>query len=857
MSETPRPRYAQVAPALPVEGVFDYEVPPELAQAVAIGKRVLIPFRTRKITGYVLELKAQPELDPAKIKPILQVLDQEPLFLPEQLALFRFCADYYQTPLGLVLKTALPPGINISSQKLVRITELGSERKSRLAEPMKSLLDLLDQFEELPVTRLESLLEAPVPDSMLKGLARKGLVEIIEEVEAPRIKPKEELAVRLKKTPRQDQEIELAKRAREQYRFLLTLKKGGVFLIHELRDQFKNPLALARGLEKRGLARIEKMRIERKPFALELMPIQKPDSLSPAQKSALAALERSMVENRPETFLLEGVTGSGKTEVYIQAAQMVLKRGKTALILVPEIALTPQFLHRFRSRFEQEKIAVLHSGLSPAERFDQWWQVRRGEAALVIGARSAIFAPVKNLGVIVVDEEQDGAYKQDHGVHYQARDLAVWRGRKENALVILGSATPSLESAFNAEQGKYKFLELPERIDSRPLPEVRLVDLRERRSDAREKTEPVPKALERRPERQLPAGEIISDALKQALLENFRRGNQSIIFLNRRGFAPSLICLDCGHQFLCPNCSVSYTWHQQRTSQELSPLYGAPPTDSYLLCHYCGSHQPAPKYCPNCLSAKVRDFGVGTERLEQELKVILPQAHIARMDRDTMSSRRAYFELISRMEFREIDVLVGTQMVAKGHDLPGVTLVGVVLADQSLNIPDFRSSEHTFQIITQVAGRSGRGDWPGLVIIQTFNPEHYAIKHALKHDYRGFYQEETALRKAFGYPPYSRIALLRLSGAKLETARKSSQLMGMISRKLKAQKDFKEIRILGPAAAPIFRLRARFRFQELVFSPNPSLLGRFTRALTEKFNAENSGSAGLRLELDRDPVSLL
>jgi len=856
MTDAGRARYAEIAPALPVEGTFEYLVPSELEPQVEVGKRVLVPFGARKITGYLLELKSESQLLPSRLKPILEVLDREALFLPEQMALFRFCAEYYQAPLGLVLKTALPPGINISTQKLIRITEQGREKRAGLKEPEKMVLLLLEQFEELPRSKIESMIGETVSDSLLKSLARKGLIELLEEMEPPKIKPREELAVKLNKIPSQDQELHLSRRAPEQYRFFLALKKSGSFFLSELREQFKHPLILARALEKRGMVNLEKVRVERKPFALELMPFEKPGALSPAQKSVLEKIEPAILENRGETFLLEGVTGSGKTEVYLQAAQIALKRGRTVLILAPEIALTPQLIHRFRSRFPEEKIAVLHSGLSPAERFDQWWQVRRGEVSLVIGARSALFAPLKNPGLIVVDEEQDGAYKQDHGVHYQARDLAVWRGKKENAVVILGSATPSLESAYNAEQGKYRLLLLPERIDSRPLPEVRMVDLRQMLSGPDpENPELKIGSQELSPERRISPDRIISEPLRIALLENFRRGNQAIIFLNRRGFAPTLLCVKCGHQFLCPNCSVALTWHKKRTSQKLSSLYGPLPAESYLLCHYCGSYQPTPEYCPNCLSAKVRDFGIGTERLEQELKAILSQARIARMDRDTMASRRGYFELIQRMEIREIDVLVGTQMVAKGHDLAGVTLVGVILADQSLNIPDFRSSEHTFQIITQVAGRSGRGQWPGRVIIQSFNPEHYAIRHALQHNYRGFYQEEMTLRKAFGYPPYTRIALVRLCGSQIESVQKSARQLGKISRNLKNLRDFKELRLLGPAPCPIFRLRGKIRFQQMIFSPGPARLGKFVRALAEKFKAENKES--VKLEMDRDPMALL
>jgi primosomal protein N' (replication factor Y) (superfamily II helicase) len=852
----PETLYALVAPALPVDKNFEYLIPEQLIPKAEPGKRVLVPFRNRKITGYIIEIRSSPEFDPGSIKPIIDILDQEPLFKPGQMALFSFCRDYYQAPLGLVLKTGLPPGINVSSRKLVRITELGIDRARGVTEREAALLELIEQFEELPQEKLSALLGEPVPDSSLKTLEKKGLIEISDDVEKARIKAREDLEVRLKRSLKQDEEMALARRAREQYRLILHLKNTGPALVTELREQFNNPLLLAKNLQKRGLAVIEKKRVERKPFTLELLPAPEPDHLTTAQKNTLKEIKQAIIEDRPEVFLLRGVTGSGKTEVYIQAAKTMLGRGKTVLVLVPEIALTPQLMHRFRSRFQGEKIAMLHSGLTPAERFDQWWQIRRGEVSMVIGARSAVFAPLQNLGLIVVDEEQDSAYKQESGVHYQARDLAVWRGRHEKAPVILGSATPSLESAYNAETGKYKLLELPERVDSRPLPKIEVVDLRKELGKDDKSAPPQPaRGRELTPEQQVDAAAIISPQLRSELLENFRRGNQSIIFLNRRGFAPTLICLDCGQSFKCPNCSVALTWHQKRTRQEVSPLYGSLKGDSYLLCHHCGYHDSVPDHCPNCLSARVRDFGVGTERVEKELKAVLPLARIARMDRDTMGSRRAYFDLIQQMETREIDVLVGTQMVAKGHDLAGVTLVGVLLADQSLNIPDFRSSERTFQIITQVAGRSGRGEWPGKVIIQTFNPEHYSIKHALSHDFQGFYKEEIEIRRRFGYPPFARLGLFRLSGVNPEAVSKAARALVNAARSVKGQKRFKEIRLLGPAPCPIFRLRGRVRFQVLLFSKNAALLGDFVRQITKEFEPEAPRS--VRLDFDRDPGSLL
>ncbi len=854
MSSAQKNLYGLVAPALPVEGVYEYIIPPELIDKAQVGKRVLVPFGSRKITGYLIDIRSQAEVEKEKLKPIIQFLDEEPLFIKEQMPLFRFCSDYYQTPLGEVLKTALPSGINVFSKKLIKITEKGKESIRATKGKARKLLELLEQFEELSKEKLSVFLEEPVSDALISNLNKKGLIEIVENIEPAKIKPKIALEVKLKRKPSQEEELYLAQRAPKQYQLFLLLKNSGPLLIDELRDQFKNPLALVKALEKRGIVSVNKKRVERKPFTLELLPYSEPENLTPFQKQALEKIRSAIIEERAEVFLLFGVTGSGKTEVYIQSARIALARGKTVLILVPEIALTPQLLHRFRSRFPEQKIAVLHSGLSPAERFDQWWQILRGEVSMVIGARSAIFAPLKNLGLIVVDEEQDSAYKQESGMRYNARDLAVWRGKNQKAVVILGSATPSLESVYNAQQGKYHLLKLPERIDSRPLPQTIMIDLRKELRPKNEQQSEL-SSISISPEKEIEPTKLISPLLQQELKENFRRGNQAIIFLNRRGFAPSLICQNCGYCFVCPNCSVALTWHQKRTKQRISPIYGELKSDSYLLCHYCGYHQPMPQHCPKCLSADIRKLGMGTERVEEELKNILPQARIARMDRDTMGSRRAYFELIQQMEIKAIDILVGTQMVAKGHDLAGVTLVGVLLADQSLNIPDFRSSERTFQLLTQVAGRAGRRDLPGKVIIQTFNPEHYSITCALAQDYWKFFEKELELRKALGYPPFSRLCLIRTSSIKAEVSEKAIKELAKIARALKRRKEFKQaVRLLGPAPAPIFRLRARARFQLLVFTSSAQLMSRFLKELLKRCDFLPSS---VRLELDRDPSSLL
>ncbi|MEJ2202259.1 MAG: primosomal protein N', partial [Desulfuromonadaceae bacterium] len=500
---------------------------------------------------------------------------------------------------------------------------------------------------------------------------------------------------------------------------LLTLvRDGGAVPLSELRRFVATPYgALRRLLEQGYLVESEEERL-RDPFLAVPVSAETVPEPTAEQAAVLAEVEKSLAASGFAPFLLHGVTGSGKTEIYLRAIATVLDQGRRALVLVPEIALTPQLVARFRSRFRdgRGRIAVLHSGLSDGERYDAWRAIARGEVEIVIGARSAVFAPLAELGIIVVDEEHEASYKQGEGFRYHARDLALLRGQMVGATVLLGSATPAVTSYARAQGGQTGLLQLSGRVLERPLPAVELVDLTAS-----------------------PFGEYLSESLTVALQQNLEQGEQSLLLLNRRGFAPYLLCADCGTSFRCPNCEITLTYHQERRQ---------------LRCHYCDFHQTPPELCPKCRGGNVLPEGVGTERLEIELAERFPAARIARMDRDTTTRKGAHQQLMERMARREIDILVGTQMVAKGHDFHGVTLVGVVNADSTLNFPDFRSGERTFALLTQVAGRAGRGEQPGRVLIQTYCPDHYALACAANHDYVAFYEQETAFRRELGYPPF-------------------------------------------------------------------------------------------------------
>jgi primosomal protein N' (replication factor Y) len=545
--------------------------------------------------------------------------------------------------------------------------------------------------------------------------------------------------------------------------------------------------------------------------------------LTPEQQSALAAIQVRQERGGFEVFLLHGVTGSGKTEVYLRAMEQARQAGRHSLVLIPEISLTPQLIDRLVARFPG-RVGILHSGLTSTERWLQWWRIARGEADVVIGARSAVFAPLPNLGLIIVDEEHDTSYKQEEGLRYNGRDVAVVRGKLLGCPVILGSATPAVESYDNCNQGRYRLLQMPSRVQSRPLPKVEMVDLRGRGNAARNDG----------------AHWLISQELADALKKNYGKSRQSLIFLNRRGFANFLQCRLCGHVLRCAYCSVTLTLHLQRKS---------------VCCHHCNFRRPVLEFCPECGKAALAGMGSGTEQIEQALHQLVPGARIARMDRDTTTKRGSQESLIRRWERGEIDILVGTQMITKGHDVTGVTLVAALLADTSLNLPDFRAAERTFQLLSQVAGRSGRGDDPGRVIVQTYSPDHYTMRHLPQHDYRGFFAEEIEFRRAVNYPPFSRLVSLRVDGPKADVVEVKAKALAQSLREQLARKaKWREhIEVLGPAPAPILKLRNRYRWQLL-------LKGKHSAALLELAGQARGllpRSRASRLYIDVDPYSML
>jgi primosomal protein N' (replication factor Y) len=649
----------------------------------------------------------------------------------------------------------------------------------------------------------------------LRKLEKRGILSLEERMRKPVVKGKtEKIATRLE-TPAES--VKLTDRQR------LTLTaieaRGGGARVAEL-EEVRDPLPTLKALERKGLIRLgEKETLRRPDSTGEIGRAYAPLKLNAEQEAALGTILEGISSGAFSPMLLHGVTGSGKTEVYIHAITEVLRQGGRAIYLVPEIALTPQLIGRLENRFPAGEIAVLHSGISPAVRYDQWRKIVRGEARIIVGARSAIFAPAGNLRLIVVDEEHDASYKQDERMPYNARDLAVVRAKQQGAAVILGSATPGLQTFHNTREKEYIYLALTRRVEQRELPNVAIVDMKNERD---------------------PNGRIRS--LSRLLVEQVGRTleakKQSLLFLNRRGFNTYHYCGDCAHVFRCLNCAVSLTHHL---------------SEGALRCHYCDFSVKAPPVCPECGGVRILSYGLGTERLTAEIEDLFPQARVARMDSDTTSSRGSHERILEALGRGEIDILVGTQMITKGHDFPGVTLVGVISADTTLNMPDFRAAERTFQLLTQVAGRGGRGETPGAVVIQTLNPGHYAIQRTRTHDFAGFYEDEIALRQDLGYPPFSRMIHFIISGTGKEQVEKGAGRLGQRAARLAAENEFKgRLTVIGPMEAPLGKVRGRYRRQLLVRGKQVRPLHAFVRQLIE-----GADIPGCEIRVDVDPMNFM
>lgn len=808
----------EVVVDLPVDHTFTYRVPEHLSERVSPGKRVLVPFgKRRKVTGYILGW--QDRKTDFKLKDLIDVLDEYPLFPESMMSFFKWISEYYMHPLGDVLRCALPVGLNISDRNMVSITEAGREALRLDAEGMhadvKEVLSLI-AVRSMPEKTVLTKTAGRTSNAILQELTEKGWINRFRQLNRPSAKVKTERYVRL--CPHQNLPSKLSA-ARKTLIAMLEAQED--VALKELRKVAPSAAAVIRSMEAKGIVETLEKRVFRDPFGQEIEP-DTPPVLTPEQEDVVNIVSESMGIGY-RAFLLEGVTGSGKTEVYMRLANDVVRSGKTVLVLVPEIALISQMERRFRARFGS-KIAVLHSGLSMGERYDQWDRILGKKTPIAIGTRSAIFAPFSDIGLIIVDEEHDASYKQESELMYNARDLALVRAMLHRCTAILGSATPSVQSYYNTGIGKLTPIVLPKRVADRPLPDIEIVDLRKYGNA---------KGIDK----------FITPLLKNEMEAALNRKEQILLFLNRRGFATFPVCAKCGEAMLCHQCDISMTYHRRE--------------DSYQ-CHYCENSIPASSPCPTCGSSGIKRLGVGTEKIESAVRKMFPDARIERMDHDTTKGKNATVDILKKMHRNEIDILVGTQMITKGHDFPNITLVGIILADASLNFPDFRAGERTFQILAQVAGRAGRGDSAGKVILQTFNPDHFCIKAAKAQDFETFYQTEIVFRKTLKYPPFSRIVQLRISGKSNEKTKETAQSLGDACRRIqkKTAEFHRTIDILGPVESPLSRIAGKYRRQILIKAMNTTIVHGFMRELKRQYHKlfENRS---VHIAVDIDPMSLM
>ena len=791
------PEFCDVALPVPVDAVFTYRVPAGMQPVV--GGRVLAPFRQRRLPGIVTGLHdRQPRAGGKDVqtKDLISVLDASPVLDKQLLRLGQWIADYYLAPLGEVFRSMLPLGAEFKRAIAYRITDdgllalhlagmSGSSGRSRRA-PQEQLAEfrVLDYLAETDVAQ-EATLRAATRASkdVLAGMARKKWI-VRQDLSGVRD------AVRTIKVA--VLESAEGKLNANQRTLIETLAAAGGRLPLETLRTLDVPKTTLATLAKRGLIQMIEEPAEFTVSALKARPSPFDFQFSPAQQEALRRIEQSVSARQFAGLLLHGVTGSGKTAIYLAGMRAVLEAGRSAILLVPEIGLTPAVAADVHQVFGDE-VAVLHSALSDKERAEQWHRIKRGETRIVVGTRSAVFAPVADLALMIVDEEQDSSYKQEETPRYHARDVAVMRAKMAGATVVLGSATPSLESYFNAKQNKYALLELPDRVEQRPLPEVEIIDMRQEFQETGHE-------------------QVISRKLAEEIQERLERKEQVMVLLNRRGYSPVVLCRACGKTLECKNCAIALTHHKRSRRME---------------CHYCGYTAPVPKACVHCGSEYVYFLGTGSEKLEELLHGMFPQARIGRLDRDTVRSRQDFERVLSALNEGELDLLVGTQMIAKGHDIHGVTLVGVVGADMALGMPDFRAAERTFQLLTQVAGRAGRGQTPGKVVLQTYFPDHYAVQYAARHDFAGFYDKELQFRKWMHYPPYSTLANVLVHSGKLDEALAWSGALG----KWFESTPHEGVRVLGPAAAPILRLKRDYRYHFVLKSDSREKLNALLRSM--------------------------
>ena len=813
MTRNNNKNYALVVFPSPPDKAFIYQVPEKLKDTIKAGQIVSVPFAKRTLTGLVIELLRETDIKP--VKNIIHINDPEPALSNELLKLSKWIAEYYVSGLGETIKSTIPPGILNKNTLYVKTTV--DKLPEDLSDSDTKILNEIKRKRKVSVVNLEKTFPEINVRRILSALEKSGIVQTQYMASGKPVSIKTEKIVHLNTDINESELESLLKNSPAQAQIVSILKNNNNSTAR------KNLPATAQTLNRllqKGIIRFKENEIYRVNSDRIFNETEENYILTDEQALASQKIESSLNSRKFKIFLLYGVTGSGKTIVYMQAIKQVMKAGKSALVLIPEISLTPQAVSRYKAVFG-DKVAVLHSRMSPGERFDTWRRIRKGELDIVLGPRSAVFAPLKNLGLIIVDEEHDSSFKQtDPAPRYNARDVAVMRGKLNNAVVILGSATPSFESLYNGLNGKYEILKLEKRVEKTPLPAVVLVDQKKFASDKETR--------------------IISPLLREKIEHRLKLNQQVILLQNRRGYSPFLMCSECGHIERCKNCDITLTFHKSTSTVE---------------CHYCGYKQPAPDTCPKCGNASFSYSGAGTEQIEEELQKLFPDVRTLRMDFDTTRRKNAYSKIIRDFMNHKADILLGTQMVAKGHDFPKVSLVGIISADTGLHFPDFRAGEKTFQLLAQAAGRAGRRNTQGEVIIQTMTPEHPVLSFVLTHNFDKFYKWDIRNRQGLNYPPFGRIILINFSGIKQQEVLSAAEFL----KKFLARE--KGITILGPALSPISRIKNRYRFQIIIKSskktdPSGNKIRRLVKYALHNYYSKNKFH-NVRVAVNVDPINML
>jgi primosomal protein N' (replication factor Y) (superfamily II helicase) len=816
--------YAEVVFNLPIKEPFTYKIPPEFSGKVKVGMRVFVPFGRRRITGYVVSLTAKWDKD-IQLKSISDLPDAEPVVSEEILSLARWMGEYYQSSWGEAIRATLPAGLDDESREEFSITPDGIDALANgsLSKSAVHILSLINKRSNITLKQCQKELGKNFSAYALTRLKQDGLLVASHQTRKSKVGYQFFKSARLI-SPLPDEETikNLLKRSPKQKLVFDFLRQKEINL-SDLETRIPGSKSALRSLKDKNLVEVFTEKTVREAFVPEgtmNQPFGVSLTLTANQETIFKELRSAIEAGRYQSFLLHGVTGSGKTEIYIRCIQRILEMGKTAIMMVPEISLTPQTVERFRQRFG-ERVAILHSGLSQTDRYLEWKKIHDGKVSIAVGARSAVFAPFKNLGMIVIDEEHDGSYKQDSNPRYHARDTAVMRARSLNAVVLMGSATPSLESIQNTRLKKYNYLALENRIGESMLPIVSMVDMKRERKEFKNFA-------------------MLSGDLRNAIRDRLSRNEQVFLFLNRRGTARFVFCPDCGYVLECAHCSVTLTFHGK---------------EDRLLCHYCNFKARMPNHCLECHGEVIRFSGFGTQKLEEEVKKLFPKARTTRLDRDTTRGRDAFASMHRNMNAGNIDILIGTQMITKGHDFPNVTLVGVAHADLSLNIPDFRSCERAFQLLTQVAGRAGRGKVPGKVIIQTNNPDHYMFEFVQEHDVNAFHEKELKFRKQLNYPPFTRLVAVEIISDNEALGKSTAEKLGRSLARQATRK--KGVELLGPSKAALYQIQNKFRWHLILRGQNMQALQEVLADNKELHDLKSASGGKLKISIDVDPFNLL